>query len=597
MHLHKRDRALIGGNIRLEIIHESNPYFAGEPICMLIRLKHLGSQHQKESLQKRITALEEKKQHLSAHINNDDTKPWLVKTLWNTFHQEDTFRDETLQQRISALQKKLEFHESVDLMSCFVQIVGQYYMDEAVVNVDSLDAKSTSHQLAGVGSKNTINDNDSPISNVISSFFNTSIDDVLQKTSPLMSAETVDTNDWFKAPFLLIPQTLLFSELVLEAGEARAFKFKTDQLAKDLPPSHTNSAHFNITYTAQMGISTNAPNDIPHQNLYNFPIFVQPFVDKDICQYDMPLDREVLITSPGKVRDIGNTLNSTTPKGSISQSNQLDREIRRKSITNTGKNSETSIDVMKRKFRSVVSDWNENEDPDLPISSLLEQQFETEPSTSARMNLSQFYFSGVADSLSRANEDHSLLQPQLNSLQTEYIVKMNDKFICNLELSTPVYSVLDQIDLTLDFRNADSKSNFNVTAVSASIETFELINPKYSLDHDVSKKKPTGILIYETQATNFDNCNKICMKLIPQCSPSTFISSQFKTNVFQLRWMLTFKFVMIPLGDQNDEITLTKTYEDRKGTLYHAKRDMEGYDFVFHVPLTVLPTEKQLAGW
>lgn len=61
--------------------------------------------------------------------------------------------------------------------------------------------------------------------------------------------------------------------------------------------------------------------------------------------------------------------------------------------------------------------------------------------------------------------------------------------------------------------------------------------------------------------------------------------------------MLTFKFVMIPISSEKEEYFLDKTYEDKKGTLYHAKKDIEGYNFVFHVPLNVLPTEKQLAGW
>lgn len=94
MHLHRRDRAVVGGNIRLEIIHESNPCFAGEPICLLIRLKHLGSQHQKESLEKKLVVFEEKRDKFLANLNNDESKPWLMRTLWNTFQQEDKYKDE-----------------------------------------------------------------------------------------------------------------------------------------------------------------------------------------------------------------------------------------------------------------------------------------------------------------------------------------------------------------------------------------------------------------------------------------------------------------------------------------------------------------------
>ena len=598
MHLHRRDRAIIEGNIKLEIIHESNPYFAGEPICLLIRLKHLGSEQQRETIKKKIDALEQRRRELIDSLNNDnESKPWLVKTLWNTFHQEERFKDESLQSQIDGLKKKLEFHEAVDLMSCFMQIVGQCAMDDDVIHMDSLSVGSKGPQLVGIGSQNTQSGEDDPLTSIVSSFFNTNLDEESLKASPLMSTETIDTKDWIKVPFLLIPQTLLFSELLLQPGETGVFKFNTERLRKDLPPSYTNSAHFNISYITQLGISINDPNEIPHQHFFNFPITIYPYVDKNICQYEMPLNRELTISSPGKVQDMGNSVRYTKNRKRTMQSTQIEEDIRRRSISMIGKTSGPSIESMKNKFKEVVSKWDEKEDPELAMNSLLEHQFEKEQPASVRVNLAQFFFEGKHDLESLTEDPDSKLLSQLHSLQKEYVVKMNEKFICNLELSKPVYSIIDQIDLTLDFESPENDPSFKVTAVTACIETFELINPKFSTEQNVSKKKPNGTLIYESHATNFDECKRISMKLMPQCSPTTMITSQFKTDIFQLKWMLTFKFVMIPISSEKEEYFLDKTYEDKKGTLYHAKKDIEGYNFVFHVPLNVLPTEKQLAGW
>lgn len=149
MRLHRKDRAVIGSNIRLEVIHESNPYFAGEPICLLIRLKHLGSQHQREIIKKKLAALENQRSSSNEGSNNNgDEKLWLVKTLWNTFHQEEKFKDEELQEQINELNRKLQFHEPVDLMSCFVQILGQCSIDDSVIDEKSLNIKQNRQKLA-----------------------------------------------------------------------------------------------------------------------------------------------------------------------------------------------------------------------------------------------------------------------------------------------------------------------------------------------------------------------------------------------------------------------------------------------------------------
>lgn len=435
--------------------------------------------------------------------------------------------------------------------------------------------------------------------NLISTFFNTNIDDLGEQISTAMSTEVIDTKDWIKVPFLLVPQTLLFPELTFEPGETKMFKFNTEPLPNNLPPSYLNSSHFNISYMAQIGITGSELNELPLQRFYNFPISVQPFIDQKMCQHELTLSKELIITKPGKVQDVDNLAGTTKSVGSSTQPNKLPWSLRRKSVSTGKKSTDSSIDSMKLKFKEVVSCWNENEDTDVPINSLINYQFDSESNSksfSVREVLNQFY-SGDLDLTHVEESKESDMYFQLQNIQKDFVIKMNEKFICNLELSKPVYSILDQIDLTLDFSNESVPANQKITAVTASIESFELVNPKFAFDKEISKKKPTGTTIYESHMINFDDSKKMYMKLMPQVSPNNHITSQFKTDLFQLKWMLSFKFVMVPSTDDNDNSILEKTYEDKKGKLLHAKQNLEGQDFIFHVPLTILPTEKQLAGW
>lgn len=64
MHLHKIDAFYITDNVKVELIHESNPFFAGEPISIIVRIKHLGSLRERDHLETTLNNLNGKIQRI-----------------------------------------------------------------------------------------------------------------------------------------------------------------------------------------------------------------------------------------------------------------------------------------------------------------------------------------------------------------------------------------------------------------------------------------------------------------------------------------------------------------------------------------------------
>lgn len=599
MRNHRRDRVLIGGNVRLEVVHESNPFFAGEPICLVVRLKHLGSSSQHELLESKIQSLEAEIAGLHSRSENSEVdRPWIMQTLWKTLHQEEKYNDESLQLQIDELNSKKKFHEPVELLSCFVQILGQFSFDGSNINESALNSEQKAHTLIGVDSKEMSHEgmNSSDIS--LQSFFNTSVRETMTKARNVMSTELVEMETWTKLPIFLVPQTLLFSELILYPGETRLFKFRAEDIPENLCPTYTHSSHFNISYLCQVGLTLVESTNRPTQHFNNFPIFLQPYVNENLCQYEIPLSKGLRIAEQAKVLEVTHAFRPTkTNKLSVSSTKSL-WPLRRRSSYLLEEGELSQVGPLKQKFKEVAFTWNQNEDPDVPIETILDSQFSKTKAKEVfvRETLMQLYEGELRPNISAEYDDPALYK-QLKTPQKEFIVNMNEKFICKVRLSKTAYSVTDQIDLCLDFKSDNSLSHYKVTAVTACLETFELLNPEYAIDENMTKKRPSGTPIYEANFTNFDMSDKLRMKLLPQCTPTALFTSQFKTDLFQLKWMISFKFVMLPVSSDDEDLIMNMNYVDKKGISYHAKQHLDGYQFVFHIPINVLPTEKQLGGW
>lgn len=654
MRTHRVDSYLLTENIKLEIVHESNPYFAGENISLVIRIKHLGLHQELISLRNSFKELQEEIESQEAYIqsqNNNDSnrredrkQPWSMKSLLNAVKgiseeeviSENTYMDlESQKVQREQLVKQIKYHEPVELMSGYVQISGMFQFDPELISKEKLDKASVKvvgldtplNHVTRKTSGTVVGENDMNQSNSLARYFHSNGNSQILGSSSANEDELKGDNsaaftlaahdepvEYEQFPILLIPQTLLFSELTLEPGETRVFRFKSTKLSPMIPPSYYVSQNISINYSLEVGMGKLSHGGIK-QDTIKVPINVAPFVSRSGGQYSPVLNEKMVIMEPGVVKEVKQRRPSTG------------RAMLNSTHLHTGKSSTGTLTKLERNqevekliqnfIRLVKSNRDELGDLEELVDSQMEIQFPEElsddsPSTTNsdekkkdesrhKMNRTSTVSDNVSDlvglTASRPNrklefsEEEGLVS-QLSNLQNIYQINWNGKSISRILCSRKFYTITDDIDLVIEL-DPVSPPTHKVTAATVTLESCELINPKYVTDLE-NLKRPQVNRIYDAHAICFDDCDRIPLKLIIPKTPMYQLTSQFKTDVFQVRWMLGVKFVLVP---RMANVSLEQFYEDKKGVLYHAKEILEGEEFSCRIPLTVLPSASKFGGW
>ncbi|EDO18226.1 hypothetical protein Kpol_543p56 [Vanderwaltozyma polyspora DSM 70294] len=653
MHTHRIDSFLIAKNVRVEIVHESNPYFAGEPISLVIRVRHLGSQQEFLLLREKIRELQDEfVENLQSQeslettpddVNrNTDDQGWSMKSLLSSFTRgsseslakEEMERKKELRENIT---KQIQFHKPVNLISGYVQISGLFQFDGECINeagFENLGKKkvamdtSVDNRLLKGSSKDDKSDSNlesqeyEHISKYINSNYNPITGGLISKEEyELVGSESSNlivsmsnfgkTSNIKNYPIFLIPQSLLFSELTLDAGEVKTFHFKSNKLPTDLPPSYNNSKTISINYLLEVGVSSVIGTTI-RPELIKVPINIGPYVSAKGEQYISSLDQEAVILQEGQITEIKQSLkNRRISSISVSSANTSFGHRRSFSIDDSEKIAE-----LKQNFVALVRE-NTKEPKDIEelVELQIEKQFGKEDKESELDDPETEYLSKRAstvrnnianlentydpidddtdDGENNTGKFESGLIPQLRNLRRNYQINRNGELIAKLSLSKLFYTTSDDIDLVLTF-SEDPSNSIKVSAVTVSLESLELANPLYGSNDADAGSKPKSNQVYETHAICFDDCESIPFKLTLPKSPSNQLTGQFKTDIFQLKWILTFKFVLISKGL---DVTMEQFYEDKRGYLLHSKDNIEGDEFICHIPLTLLPSSHAYGGW
>ncbi|QLQ82389.1 hypothetical protein HG537_0H01510 [Torulaspora globosa] len=631
MHSRRIDSFLITDNLRLDIIHESNPYYAGEPISLVVRIKHLGSQDELASLKDGIKKLHEKRQSNESVKLREEQKPgWSMKSLLvalksgqqegQEVSQAEKEIDERLQMVIS---KQLQFHKPVELMSGYCQISGVFQFDPEVI--DESKMKNLGSKMVGISNalnqenrpdSSAFNGPDSSLAKYYNSKHNASalgIGSVADEHAGLngegngvFALGHMDSSiEYGSLPIFLIPQTLLFSEITLEPGKMKSYRFKSTELPRDLAPSYNISKKIAVSYDLEFGVSRLVHGDIK-QHVIRVPITLAPYISNSGCQLTSSLDHPPSIMEPADVKEIkqkphAQKRSSTTSLGPIS----------RRSSTFVA--TQDTGGIIRNFVNLVESNEDGFENIDDLVDSQIEKQFDEDKGAvdnifndqsdeslrhyiSKRAELVQNNVSSLVSLFGKGETGPELNSkseeiPQLTNLQKTYQINWNGQPITKLFLSKPFFTTSEDIDLVLELDSSLS-SMHKVSAVNVSLESFELINRNYAADAN-ALNKPQGHQIYECHTICFDECKRVPLKLLIPRNPVHQVPSQFKTDIFQFKWMLTLRFVLIPRSDTY----LERFYEDAKGTLLHAKETIEGESFLCHIPLIILPTAHTFGGW
>lgn len=636
MHSRRIDSFLITDNLRLEIIHESNPYYAGEPISLVVRIKHLGSQDELTSLKDGI-----KKLHLKSQISEpvrlreEQRTTWSMKSLLDAFKggqqegeelsQAEKEMDERLQVVIS---KQLQFHKPLELMSGYCQISGVFQFDPEVIDESKME--NVGSKMVGIGDElNQENGSDvSALSGPDSSlakYYNSKhtasavgIGSMADEHAVLNGEGNAAFSlghmaggvEYGSLPIFLIPQTLLFSEITLEPGKTKSYRFKSTELPRNLVPSYNISKKFAVSYNLEFGVSRLVHGDIK-QHVIRVPITLAPYISSSGCQVTSSLDHSPSIMEPADVKEIKQKPHAQKRPSTAS----LGHISRRSStfVASQDKNKDAS-EVIRNFVSLVESNEDGFENIDDLVDSQIEKQFDEDKGVddelsnndqsdenlrhyvSKRAELVQNNVSslvslfGKGETGPEVNSKSDEIQ-QLINLQKTYQINWNGQPITKLFLSKPFFTTSEDIDLVLEL-DSNLSSMHKVSAVNVSLESYELINRNYTADAN-ALTKPQGHQIYECHTICFDECKRVPLKLLMPRSAMHQVPSQFKTDVFQLKWMLTLRFVLIPRSDTY----LEQFYQDAKGTLLHAKETMEGESFQCHIPLIILPTAHTFGGW
>ena len=182
------------------------------------------------------------------------------------------------------------------------------------------------------------------------------------------------------------------------------------------------------------------------------------------------------------------------------------------------------------------------------------------------------------------------LSPQLRNLQKSYIINKNGVQVAHVNFSRYFYTTSDDIQLTVDFKtgNFGEGSSSVVSGISATLELIEKLNPNFFVDEfSVSNDGQRIIPIAVSHATVFDRTDIVPITIMIPRTPHHRVASQFKTNIFDVRWAVSLRFVLI---NKNTEDNMIRFYEDKRGTLLHSKDTIEGEEFIGRIPVVIIPS-------
>ncbi|SMN21097.1 similar to Saccharomyces cerevisiae YDR137W RGP1 Subunit of a Golgi membrane exchange factor (Ric1p-Rgp1p) that catalyzes nucleotide exchange on Ypt6p [Maudiozyma saulgeensis] len=659
MHDHRIDSLLIADNVRLEIVHESNPYFAGEQISFVVRLRHLGSVDKCNLLKEKI---EELHKSIETRIDNEESilheqneqnngHMWSMKNLFGALrgnrddesgdHHDIELDNERYGEYIS---KQIQYHKPVNLMAGFVQVLGifQYSPDTiksttfdtstnkliflnqsthmTVNNVDGIPSES--NEAIGPGGESSDNNTDPKyLKKYFQSHFKFGPQDP-DITFDSTDLPTFNVQDFFEEydnlPFLVIPQSLLFPELTLRPGEVKSYHFKSNKLPNDLCPSYKYSENMAINYYVEFGVNKVESNQISPLFIKS-PIYISPLVTSEGCQYTSELGSKPYIMEPGTIKEVVQTPN-VTRKHSTDLSTPFNR--RKSSISIRRDVPEIEVEKLKNSFVDLIKKTENYDDIEDLVDFQLNLQFGKQENDSITNSIktntatdstdSKLIFNQISNSskenisslkrlplstltsvtLASSSVEGTRLEPQLVNPQKNYIINRNGETIATAAFSKIVYTVTDDINITIQL--ADNP-NLSVSGINASLELIEVINSNYLNDTVAGNAKNHNIrTISSARVVSFDETGLIPLKLTIPKSPMNLMPSQFKTNVFQVKWSLLLRFILIPKSSSSN---VFEFYGDKKGIFFHSTENIEGEEFDCRVPISILPTTKDMGGW
>ncbi|GMM34013.1 hypothetical protein DASC09_013380 [Saccharomycopsis crataegensis] len=277
------------------------------------------------------------------------------------------------------------------------------------------------------------------------------------------------------------------------------------------------------------------------------------------------------------------------------------------------------------------------------------------PFISGRECIKQFTSAVTSDGLIGSNsqqnmyldKDHAY-QPIIkkSQLKTQFLVKFKNKFTTRLIFDKPFYKIGDSINLCFDFVNSlpDHKDSLTVSGISVSLESVERFKYEYLLDYQNSIEEmhkqfqenpqqaykswkmpsPANGSQYQQMSYEQINDNIYIERELNNTNPtywkkfthihwvkkysllsSSFkkfnvndlfldysLTPQFNSDIFRLKYYLSFKFVILEEDGENTHgVYLKNLHHDTNGDLFGVKDSLNGVTLGIKIPLNILASD------
>ena len=542
------------------------------------------------------------------------------------------------------ISKQIQYHKPVNLMAAFVQVLGVFQYSPDTIKSSTFDRSANKLIFLNQSTHMTTNAVDG-IPSEPKEIMGPSVDSSDNHTDPRYLKKyfqshfkfgpqdpettfdstdlpTFNVQDFFEEydnlPFLVIPQSLLFPELTLQPGEVKSFHFKSNKLPEDLCPSYKYSENMAINYYVEFGVNK-VESDVISPLFIKSPIYIAPFVTNEGYQYTSELGSKPYIMEAGTIKEVVQSSNMMR-KHSTDLSAPFNR--RKSSISIRRELPESEVEKLKDSFVSLINKTDNFDDIEDLVDFQLNLQFgnqlndnttdSVKANISSNIGDSKLIFNDIPNSpkeninalkrlslstLTSLTPTSSSIngknpEPQLVNPQNNYIINRNGERIATAELSKILYTVTDDINITIKL---SENQNLSVSGINASLELIEVVNSDFLNDSVAENGKTHNIrTISSTHIVSFDETESIPLKLTIPKTPMNLMPSQFKSNIFQVKWSLLLRFILIPKSGSSN---VYEFYGDKKGIFFHSSENIEGEEFDCRIPISILPTTKDMAGW
>lgn len=463
---------------------------------------------------------------------------------------------------------------SESLMMGYAQVSGTFTLDGSLIQTsifDDVKRRGVVGQMGGgvIGLETNKNDGGF-LSGFGWSSFGGGFSGLLGGNNMSSIAEMKTIASSRSIPILSTPQSILFVDLRLAAGESRTYTYSFT-LPKAIPPSHRGKA---IKVTYNLVIGTQRPGKgVQQPKVVEIPFRVIPHVEPGGYLHTHDLMSPIILLRDEATISCVEEQKALTPPDPSAPKKPAKQE--------------SSLDDFLAYVDSLLSHQEHNNFSNNPLGILSPSV----PVMSKRMSMWEEMPTSSKDAI-----EFAILRGAGGSTDgTLFEIARNGRKVASLTLARPAYKLGETITAVIDF----SKAKIPCYHINVSLETSETVAPSIALRSPSSIHRATRkIHSQHSESTLFAKRVVFTPTIPPSATP------EFSTSGVSNNWTLRLEFVtpvlsarLNPNGGEEavpDDL-LEQTHADDRGELFEARQGLLVESFDASIPVKVYPNAAENA--